>query len=187
MNCFIEKTGNNISGDAQPYSEGYYKMLWMREARIGTFMQLELEASQEKIIWMVRCHNCKALNCPQEEYPARPLSIPPNYIDSLHSRLIKVQQGVWPLTLKIILKICSNLLALTTSPRTVQTDDVMGGHRDGQNSPQERPQASKEKEEVVANDPLSTNEGGDFISQTKVETDNEPLADRHFELVIFRQ
>ena len=31
--------------------------------------------------------------------------------------------------------------------------------------------------------------GEDYISQTKVETDNEPLqlADRHFELVIFRQ
>ena len=40
---------------------------------------------------MVKCHNCEALNRPQEEYPARPLPIPPNYIDDLHSRLIKVQ------------------------------------------------------------------------------------------------
>ena len=42
---------------------------------------------------------------------------------------------------------------------------------------------------MVANGTPSTNEGEDFISQTKVEIDNEPLqlADRHFEVVIFRQ
>ena len=41
---------------------------------------------------------------------------------------------------------------------------------------------------VVSGTP-STNEGGDSISQTEVGTDNEPLqlADRHFELVIFRR
>ena len=126
MNCFIEKTGNNISEDAQSYSEGYYKMLWMREARIRTFMQLELEACQEEIVWMIRYHNCEALNRPQEEYPARPLPIPPIYIDNLHSRLIKVQQGVWPPTLKKITKTRYNLPAPTTSPRTVQPDDVSG-------------------------------------------------------------
>ena len=43
---------------------------------------------------MIKCHNCKALIRPQEEYPARPLPIPPNYIDNFHSRLIKVQQEV---------------------------------------------------------------------------------------------
>ena len=66
---------------------------------------------------------------------------------------------------------------------------MMRRHRDGENSPQERPRASEEKEEVVVNGTLSTNEGGDSISQTKVETDHEPLqlADRHFNLVIFRQ
>ena len=72
MNYFIEKTGNNISEDAQSYSEEYYKMLWMGEARVRTFMQLELEACEEEIIWMIRCHNCGALNRPQEGYPARP-------------------------------------------------------------------------------------------------------------------
>ena len=89
----------------------------------------------------------------------------------------------------MILKIRYNLPALTTSPRTVQPDDVMRGHRDGENSPLERPRASEEKEEVVVNGTPCTDRGGDFISQTKVETDNEPLqlADRHFELVIFRQ
>ena len=74
-------------------------MLWIREARIRTFMQPELEACQEEIVWMIRCHNCEALNRPQEEYPARPLPIPPNYIDYLHSRCIKIQQGVMPPTL----------------------------------------------------------------------------------------
>ena len=45
MNFFTEKTGNNVSEeDAQFYSEKYYKTVWMREARIRNFMQLELEA-----------------------------------------------------------------------------------------------------------------------------------------------
>ena len=110
-------------------------MLWMREARIRTFIQLELEACQEEIIWMIRCHNCEALNRPQEEYPERPLSIPPNHIDNLHSRLIKVQQGFLPPTLKIILKTRYHLPAPTTSPRRVQPNDVMRGHQDRENSP----------------------------------------------------
>ena len=45
---------------------------------------------------MITCLNYEALNRPLEEYPAGPLPIPPNYIDNLHSRLIKVQQGVLP-------------------------------------------------------------------------------------------
>ena len=121
-------------------------MLWMREARMMTFMQLKLEACQEEIVWMIRCHNCEALNRSQEEYPARPLPIPPNYVYNLHSRLIKVQQVVWPPTLKMILKTRYNLPAPTTSPRTVQPGDVMRGHRDGENRPQGRPRASEEKE-----------------------------------------
>ena len=189
MNCFTEKTGNTISEEDVQYSEEYEKMLWMREARIRTFMQLELEACQEEIVWMITCLNCEALNRPLEEYPARPLPIPPNYIDNLHSRLIKVQQGVLPPTVKMILKTRYSLPAPTTSPRTVHPDDVMRGHPDGGNSPQERPQAPEEKEEVVVNGTPSTDEGGDSISQTKVETDHEPLhlADRHFKLMIFRQ
>ena len=88
----------------------------------------------------------------------------------------------------MILKTCYNLPPPTTS-RTVHPDDVMRGHRDGENSPQARPRASEEKEEVVVNGTPSTDEGGDFISQIEVETDHEPLqlADRHFKLVIFRQ
>ena len=188
MNCFTGKTGNNFSEEDAQYSEEYEKMLWMREAMIKTFMQLELEACQEEIAWMITCHNCEALNRPLEEYPARPLPIPPNYIDNLHSRLIKVQQGVLPPTLKMIMKTHYNLPPPTT-PRTVHPDDVMMGHRDGENSPQERLRASEEKEEVVVNGTPSTNEGEDFISQIEVETDQEPtqLADRHSELAILRQ
>ena len=189
MNCFTEKTGNNVFEEVAQYSEEYEKMLWMREARIRTFMQLELEACQEEIVWMITWHNCEVLNRPLEEYPARPLPIPPNYIDNLHSRLIKVQQGVLPPTLEMILKTCYNLPPPTTSLRTVHPDDVMRGHRGGENSPQERPRASEEKEEVVVNGTPSTNEGRYFISETKVEIDHEPskLADRHLDLVIFRQ
>ena len=42
---------------------------------------------------------------------------------------------------------------------------------------------------MVVNGTPSTDEGGDFISQIKVETDHEPtqLADRHSELAILRQ
>ena len=164
-------------------------MVWMREARIRTFMQLELEACVEEINRMIRCHNCETLNCPQEEYPARPLLIRPNYIDNLQSRLIKIKQRVLPPTFKMILKTRYNLPAPTTSPKTMQPDDVIGGYRDGENSPQEQPRASEEEEKVVANGTPSTDEGEDFISQTEVGTDNEPLqlADRHFELVNFRQ
>ena len=132
MNCFTEKTGTNVSEEDAQYSEEYEKKLWMRETQIRTFMQLKLEACQEETVWMIRCHNyCEALNRPQEEYPARPLPIPPNYIYNFHSRLIKVQQGVVPPTLKMILKTRYNLPAPTTSPRTVQPDDVTRGHGTG--------------------------------------------------------
>ena len=89
----------------------------------------------------------------------------------------------------MVLKTRCHLPVPTTSPRTVQSNDVMRGHRDGENSPQERPRASEKKEVVVANGTPSTDEGEYFVSQTNVEADNEPLqlADRHFELGIFRQ
>ena len=66
---------------------------------------------------------------------------------------------------------------------------MMVGHRDGENSPQEQPRASEEEEKVVANSTPSTDEGGDLISQTEVETDNETtqLADGHFELAMLRR
>ena len=61
INCFTEKTGNIFPEEDTQYSEEYEKMLWMREARIRTFMQLELEACQEEIAWMITCHYCEAL------------------------------------------------------------------------------------------------------------------------------
>ena len=78
--------------------------------------------------------------------------------------------------------------APTTSP-TVQPDDMMGSHRDGENSPQERPRASEEEEKVVADGTSRTDAGGEFVSQTEVETENEvtQLADRQFELAMVRQ
>ena len=80
-------------------------MMRTREARIRTFMQLELEACLEKVNWMIRCHKCEALNCLQEEYPARLLPTPPPcYIDSLQRRLIKVRKGIFPASLKMILR-----------------------------------------------------------------------------------
>ena len=71
----------------------------------------------------------------------------------------------------------------------MQPDDTMGVHREGKTSPQERPRASEEEENMVANGAPSTDEGGNLISQTEFGTDNEAiqLADRHFELVIFRR
>ena len=99
MNFFIEKTGNNISEEDAQYSDKYEKMVWMRQARIRMFMQLEPEACHEEIIWVIRCHNCEALNRPQKEHPARPLPVPPNNIDILQSRLIKVKQEILPPTL----------------------------------------------------------------------------------------
>ena len=114
-----------------------YKVMLKREARIRTFMQLELEACLEELNWMIRCHNCEALNCPQEEYPAKLLPTPPpNYVDNLQSRLIKVQKGIIPASLKMILRTHYHLPVRRPAPKTsVQPDDVIGGHWAGDNSP----------------------------------------------------
>ena len=79
-------------------------MAWIRETRIRTLMQMELEACKDEVDWLIRCDNCAAYNCPKEEYPPRPLPIPPDYIDNLQSRLGKVVKGILPPTLKMILK-----------------------------------------------------------------------------------
>ena len=115
----------------------YYKMMRTREARIRTFMQLELEACLEEVNWMIICHNCEALNCPQEEYPARLLpTSPPSYIDNLQSRLIKARKGIFPASLKMILNTNYPLTVRRAAPETsVQPDDVIGEHRARENSP----------------------------------------------------
>ena len=87
---------------------------------------------------MIRCHNCEALSCPQEEYPVRLLSThPPTYIDNLQSRLIKAQKGIFPASLKMIVKLNYHLPVLHyPAPETsLQPDDVMGEHRARENSP----------------------------------------------------
>ena len=112
-------------------------MMRTREAMIRTFMQLELEACLGELNWMMRCHNCEALNCPQEEYPARLLPTPPpSYIDNLQSRLIKVQKGIFPASLKMVLMTNYHLPVRRPTPKiSVQPDDVIGEHRTGENSP----------------------------------------------------
>ena len=115
----------------------YYKMMRAREARIRTFMQLELEACLEEVSWIIKRHNCKALSCPQEEYPTRLLPTPPpSYIDNLQSRLIKARKGIFPASLKLILKTKYPLPARRPAPETlVHPDDATGEHRAGENSP----------------------------------------------------
>ena len=167
MNFFIKTSGNDISGDnASCYSEEDAKMVRMRETWITTFMQLELEACLDEINWMIICHNCEALKGPQEKYPARSLPIPPDYIDNLQSRLMKIKKNILPPTLKMIPKTHYHLPVRPTSiiSTTVQPDDMMGGHRDGENSLQERPRASEGKEKVAAAGISSTDKGGKFIS-----------------------
>ena len=101
----------------------YYNMIRAREERIRTFMQLELEACLEEVSWMLRCHNCEALDCPQEEYPARFLPTPlPSYIDNLQSRLIKARKGIFPASLKMILNTKYQLPPETS----VQPDGMIG-------------------------------------------------------------
>ena len=115
----------------------YYKMMRTREAGIRLFMQLKLEPCLEELNWMIICHNCEALDYPQEEYPARLLPTPPlSYIDNLQSRLIKVQKGIFPASLKMFLKTNYHLPVRRPAPGTsVQPDDVIGGHQAAKNSP----------------------------------------------------
>ena len=86
---------------------------------------------------MIRCHNCEALICPQEEYPARLVPAPPpSYIDNLRTRLIKVQKKIFPASLKMILKTNYHLPVRRRVPEiSVQPDDVIWEHRAGENSP----------------------------------------------------
>ena len=128
----------------------YYSMMRMREEKIRTFMQLELEACLEEVCWMLRCHNCKVLDCPQEEYPARLLPTPPpSYIDNLQSRLIQARNGIFPASLKMILNTKYQLPVQRPAPETsVQPDGMIGGHRAGENSPSSECDASPRRAAV---------------------------------------
>ena len=114
----------------------YFKTMRAREDRIITLMQLELEACLEEVSWSIRCYNCEVLGCPQEEYPARLLpTLPPSYKDNLQSRLIRAQKGIFPASLKMILKSEYQLPVLRPVPEiSVQPDSVIGEHRAGENS-----------------------------------------------------
>ena len=114
----------------------YFKMMRARDDRIRTFMQLELEACLEEVSWSIKCYNCEVLGCPQEEYPARLLpTLPPSYEDNLQSRLIMAQKGIFPASLKMILKSEYQLPVLRPVPEiSVQPDSVIGEHRAGENS-----------------------------------------------------
>ena len=114
----------------------YFKMMRAREERIRTFMQLELEACLEEVSWTLRCYNCEVLDCPQEEYPTRLLPTPPpSYIDNLQSRLIRARKGIFPASLKMILKSEYQLPVLRPVPEiSMQPDGMIGEHRAGENS-----------------------------------------------------
>ena len=128
----------------------YYNMMRMREERITTFMQFELEAYFEKVSWMLRCHNCEVLDCPQEKYPARLLpTLTPSYIDTLQSRLIQARKGIFPASLKIILNTKYQLPAQRPAPETtVQPDGMIGEHWTGENSPSSECDASPRRTAV---------------------------------------
>ena len=119
------------------YEHEYYEMMRTREERTRTFMELELEACLEEVSWMLRCHNCEALDCPQEKYPARLLPTPPpSYIDNLQSRLTKARKGIFPASPKMTLNTKYQLPVQRPAPKTsVQPDGVIGEHRAGENSP----------------------------------------------------
>ena len=112
-------------------------MMRMREERMRTFMQLELEACLEEVSCMLRCHNWEVLDCPQEEYSARLFPTPPpSYIDNLQSRLIQARNGIHPASIKMILNTKYQLPVQRPAPETsVQPDGMIGEHRAGENSP----------------------------------------------------
>ena len=114
----------------------YIRIMRAREDRIRTFMQLELEASLEEVSWSIRCYNCEVLGYPQEEYPARLLpTLPPNYEDNLQNRLRRAQKGIFPASLKMILKSEYQLpVLLSVSQVSVHPDSVIGEYRAGEYS-----------------------------------------------------
>ena len=114
----------------------YFEMMRAREERIRTFMQLELEACLEEVSWSIRCYNCEVVGCLQEEYPARFFpTLPPSYGDNFQNRLIMAQKGIFPASLRMILKSEYQLPVLHPVPEiSVQPDSVIGEHRAEENS-----------------------------------------------------
>ena len=111
-------------------------------------------------------------------------------------------KGILPPTLKMVLKTyyqapvlpqqqeissCSQEQQLETSFE-VQPDDMTGKYRDRDHNPLERPQVSDKEENAVTDDISSTDQGADFVYQSKVGMNLEAsqVTARHFELAIFR-
>ena len=116
------------------YEQEYCKM--KRAHRIKTFMEFELAGCLAEVSWSLRRYNCEVLGCPQEDYPARLLpTLPPGYEDNLQIRLKRALDGVYPPTLKTILKQEYELPILRPSTKiSAQVDSVLGEHRTGENS-----------------------------------------------------
>ena len=106
---------------------------------------------------MLRCYNCEALDCPREEFPARFLPTPPpSYIDNLQRRLIRALKGIFPASLKMILKTEYQLSVQRPAPGTsVQPDHMIGEHRAGENS-----QSSECDPSVFSRQPFSSDSMG---------------------------
>ena len=162
----------------------YFKMMRAPEDRIRTFMQLEPEACLEEVSWSIRCCNCELLGCPQEEYPARLLpTLPPNYEDNLQNRLIMAQKGIFPASLKMILKSEYQLPVLRPVPEiSVQPDSVIGEHRAGENStssecdPSPRRAAvvtRSEEPETPPHSPAIITGSGPEVSQVETQMEDE--------------
>ena len=133
---------------------------------------------------MIRCHNCETLNCPQEEYPARLLPTPPPcYIDNLQIRLIKVRKGIFPASLKTILKTKYPLPGRRPAPETsMQPDDVIGEHRARENSPSSQCNPSprraavdtgSEEPRTPPRSPAIGTGSGPGVSRAEIQMENE--------------
>ena len=78
-------------------------------------MQMELEKYRNEFGWLIRCHNCIFDSCPKEDYPPRPLPIPPDRTGNLERRIREAVKGILSPTLKMILKTCYPLPARQAS------------------------------------------------------------------------
>ena len=109
LNFFTEQDENAMNPKAMisgndVCSKEKRKIAWMRRTRIRIFMQMVLKVCRDGLDWLMICHNCTADNCPEEEYPPKPLPILPGYIDNFQRRFGKVMKRILPPTLKMILK-----------------------------------------------------------------------------------
>ena len=176
----------------------YFKMMRAREDRIRAFMQLELEACLEEVSWSIRCYNCEVLGCPQEKYPERLLpTLPPNYEDNLQNRLVMAQKGIFPASLKMILKSEYQLPVLRPAPEiSAQPDSVIGEHRAGENStssecdPSPRRAAvvtRSEEPETPPHSPAIITESVPEVSQVETQMEDEIVSFKAGTDVFFNQ